>query len=179
MPIKVAGVNAGTAAAGMDCPVVNGMTPNSKIDGGNGTVQGILAAAQANVCYYTGILPHDFVSFGIARTTFTTSDTTSGHTIFFDMATACANPISSPGTVVDTPAFNTPNNFTTVTLGGGAVSNGLYSTSTGSLTGTGCAADYAFHLRMTRTHNGTNDTSSDTAIALTGFVYIEYNGSYQ
>lgn len=171
--IQFAGNNAGSAAPGWDLPGSNGMSPAPKTDSSNGTVQGILQAAQGNIAYATMVIPADFSSFSTAKINFATSDTTTGHTIIFNVATACTDP---NGSAADTPAYNSANAFTTVTLPMSAVANSVYSTTTtGTLTGTSCAAGYILHLKMTRSGA---DTSTDTAIALTGGMIVAYVGAY-
>lgn len=148
-------------------------TPQCKIDGSNGTVQGVLQAAHSTSAYATVVLPADWASFNTAYLLFTTTDTTNGHTAILDVQTACTQPNAN---VADTPAYNAVNAFTTVTLGGGAVSGGLYATTTtGNLTGTGCGAGYVLHLLLSRS---ASDTVTDTAIQLTGSLVLGYNGAF-
>jgi hypothetical protein len=173
MPLLFASCNAGTAGPSWAIPVANGMTPACKTDGVNGTVQGTLQAAHSNIAYMTVPLPDDFTSFNSAKLFFTTSDVTNGNTIIWNIQTACTNPNA---TVTDTPAYNAANAFTTTTIGGGAVANALYNTSAGTVTGTGCAAGYILHLKLTRSGA---DTSTDTAVQLTGALMLSYNGTYQ
>jgi hypothetical protein len=170
--IQFAGSNAGIAGPGWDLPVSNAMSSASKTDGTHGTVQGILQAADGNIAYATFLIPSDWASFSAAKISFTTSDTTNGHTIIFNVATACTDPNSG---AADTPAFNTANAFTTTTIGMSAVANALYSTATtGNLTGTGCGAGYILHLKFTRA----TDTATDTAVALTGGMIVQYVGAF-
>jgi hypothetical protein len=169
---QFAGNNATTVGAGWDLPVTTPMVATSKIDGTNGTVQGTLNAADGQIAYATWIIPDDFTSFNSAKIRFTTTDTTNGHTIIFNIATACTNPNA---TVTDTPNYNVANAFTTVTIAGGAVANAAYSTTAGTVTATGCAAGYILHMKLTRA----TDTATDTAVALTGGLLLAYNGSYQ
>lgn len=175
--LRFAGCNAGSFAPSFDIPTSGGMGSNCKTDGSNGTVQGIMSANKTQSAFSTVIIPGtashaDWTSFGDATIWFTTSDTTAGDTIIFNVSTACTAP---NGGNVDTPSYNTPDFFTTVTIGGGATPNALYETATtGALNGTGCARGDVLHLKFTRT----SDTSTDTAIALTGDMVIAYNGSY-
>jgi hypothetical protein len=152
------------------------MNAFSKIDGSNGTVQAGLQAAQSSIAYKTIILPDDFTSFNSARLIFTTSDTTVGDKIVFNIATACTDPTNH--TITDTPSYNTANAFTTVTIAGSAAVNAPYTTTASTVTATGCAADRILHIKLTRASSPT-DTSSDTAILLTGALLLSYNGSYQ
>lgn len=171
--LRFAGCNAGTFAPSFDIPTSGGMGSNCKTDGTNGTVQGVMSAAHSQIAYATVILPDDWTSFNSAKIWFTTSDATNGHTIIFNVSTACTAP---NGGNVDTPAYNAANAFTTVTIGGGATANALYDTTAGTVTGTGCAADDVLHLKFTRSGA---DTSTDTAISLTGDMVVAYNGTYQ
>lgn len=147
-------------------------TPGCKIDGVNGTVQGVLQAAHSNAAYATIVLPADFATFNSAYLMFSTGDTTSGHTGIFNVATACVQPNAGNA---DTPAFNSANAFTTVTIGMSAVTNAVYATSAGSVTSTGCAAGYVAHIQLSRS---ASDTITDTAIQLTGSLVLAYNGAY-
>lgn len=165
-------LQASPSAGASGLPSSGGMTPTCKTDGTNGTVQATLAAAHSNVVYFTWNLPADWVSFNSATLEFTTTDTTSGHTIIFSVATACTQP---NGGNVDTPAYNAANAFTTTTIGGGATANALYSTSAASVTGTGCTAGSILHMKLTRSGS---DTSTDSAVALTGGLVLAYNGAY-
>lgn len=171
--IRVAGCNGSTAAPSFDLPLSGGMAYNCKTDATNGTVQGIMAAAQSTVAYATLVVPDDWASFKSAKILFTTADATSGHTIIFTISTACVAPNAGN---TDTPAYNSANAFTTTTIGGGATANALYSTTAGTVTNTGCAAGDILHVKLARTNT---DTSTDTAIALTGDLVIAYNGTYQ
>lgn len=171
--IRVAGCNGSTAAPSFDLPLSGGMAYNCKTDATNGTVQGIMAAAQSTVAYATLVVPDDWASFKSAKILFTTADATSGHTIIFTISTACVAPNAGN---TDTPAYNSANAFATTTIGGGATANALYSTTAGTVTNTGCAAGDILHVKLARTNT---DTSTDTAIALTGDLVIAYNGTYQ
>lgn len=171
--IRVAGCNGSTAAPSFDLPLSGGMAYNCKTDATNGTVQGIMAAAQSTVAYATLVVPDDWASFKSAKILFTTADATSGHTIIFTISTACVAPNAGN---TDTPAYNSANAFTTTTIGGGATANALYSTTAGTVTNTGCAAGDILHVKLARTNT---DTSTDTAIALTGDLVLAYVGSYQ
>lgn len=163
--------NAGVAAPGWSLPAANAMTPASKTDGTNGTIQGILQAADGNIAYATlAPIPDDWASFNSATIVFTTTDITNGHTAIFKIATACTT-IGS----VDTSAYNAANAFTTVTIGGGAVAGQSYTTTAGTITGTGCAAGRIAHFKFFRD----TDTVTDTAIQLTGGMLLEYNGTFQ
>ncbi len=167
---RMGGCNAGTSSPGLDIPVSGGMGYNCKTDGTHGTVQGVLSAADGNIAYITVPLPHDFVSFNNAIAMFTTSDTTAGHTIILNIASACVQPNAG---LPDTPAYNSANAFTTTTIGGGAVANALYSTTAGTITATGCSADYLLHLAFSRA----TDTSTDTGIQIESLI-VSYNGAY-
>lgn len=171
--IRVAGCNGSTAAPSFDLPLSGGMAYNCKTDATNGTVQGIMAAAQSTVAYATLVVPDDWASFKSAKILFTTADATSGHTIIFTISTACVAPNAGN---TDTPAYNSANAFTTTTIGGGATANALYSTTAGTVTNTGCAAGDIMHVKLARTNT---DTSTDTAIALTGDLVLAYVGTYQ
>ena len=170
--LRMAGCNAGSFAPSFDIPSSGGMTSNCKTDGTNGTVQGVMYANQSQISYASLVIPDDWTSFKSAKIWFTTADATTGHTIIFNVASACTAP---NGGNVDTPAYNSANAFTTVTIGGGATANALYDTATSALSGTGCAAGDVLHLKFTRT----TDTSTDTAIQLTGDMEVAYNGTYQ
>lgn len=171
--IRVAGCNGSTAAPSFDLPLSGGMAYNCKTDATNGTVQGVMAAAQSTVAYATLVVPDDWASFKSAKILFTTADATSGHTIIFTISTACVAPNAGN---TDTPAYNSANAFTTTTIGGGATANALYLTTAGTVTNTGCAAGDILHVKLARTNT---DTSTDTAIALTGDLVLAYVGSYQ
>lgn len=168
---RMGGCNAGTSSPGLDIPIGVGMGYNCKTDGTHGTVQGVLSAADGNIAYINIAVPPDFVSFNNAIAQFTTSDNTVGHTIILNIATACAIPNTG---VTDTPAYNSPNAFTTVTIGGGATANALYSTTAGTITATGCPANAMLHIAFSRA----TDTSTDTGIQIESLI-VSYNGSYQ
>lgn len=158
-----------TAASAWDTPASNAAVAACKVGGANATVQGVLQFAATQLAYYSGVLPGDWQSWGPARITFTTADTTNGHTVIFNLALACE---AANAGVVDDPAYGTANAFTTVTIGGGAVANASYQAATGNLSGGGCAAGSVVHFKLSRA----TDTSSDTAIAATGWLEVKYNG---
>lgn len=165
-----AGCNNTTAASSWDLPASSAMVPTCKTDGTNGTVQGTLNAAQSSIAYFTFELPSDFTSFTSATINFTTSDTTQNHTIIFQLATACSTPNNN---TADTPAYNTAQSFPTATIGSGGISGAQFAETLLGVTGTGCAAGSTLHVKLTRSGA---DTSTDTAVALTGNLQLFYNG---
>jgi hypothetical protein len=162
--LPFASCNAGSASPGWDIPASGGMVAACVTDGTNGTVQGVLQAADAQTAYYTVLLPTAWTTFTAAKLLLSTTDTTSTHTIIFNIAFAC----TAAGSV-DTPAYNTATAFTTVTIAGGAVSGQVYSTSASSFTLTGCAAGKLAHARITRA----TDTSTDASVSLAGGLVLE------
>ena len=170
MILPFASCNSTTAAPAWDLPTSNPAVATCKTGGTNLTVQGVLAYADGDIAYYSGIVPSDWQSWGLSRISFTTSDTTNGHTIIFKLALACDTP---NGGNTDDPAYGTANAYATVTIGGGATANASYQTSTSPLSGGSCAAGSLLHFELTRA----TDTSSDTAIAVTGWLEVLYNGT--
>lgn len=166
-----AGCNNATAAPSWDLPASSAAVAACKTDGTNNTVQAVLQFADNGLAYATFILPSDFVSFNTAYITFTTSDTTNGHTVIPSLAVACAQPGNN---ATDTPAYNASQNFTTVSVGASAAANALYSTTLASVTSTGCQAGYVLHLKLSRA----TDTVTDTSVAYTGGLTLSYNKSY-
>lgn len=166
-----AGCNNATAAPSWDLPASSAAVAACKTDGTNGTVQGVLQFNVSQIAYATFVLPSDFVSFNTAYVTLTTSDTTNGHTIIPSLAIACTNPANN---VADTPAYNAAQNFTTISIGGGAIANATYSTNLASVTSTGCSPGYVLHVKLSRA----SDTDTDTAVAYTGGLTLSYNKSY-
>lgn len=172
MAFPMADNNAGTCSPSWDLPASNAAVLTPKTDGTNGTVQCTLAYADGQIAYQTALpaVPADWQSWATATITFTTSDTTNGHTISFALALACVNPNAG---LTDTPAYGADNTFATVTIGGGAVANATYQAQTGNLTGGSCAAGTLPHFRLKRL----TDTATDTAVAVTGAIEIDYIGN--
>jgi hypothetical protein len=159
------------AASAFDLPASLPAVAACKTDGTNNTVQGVLQYADSSVAYNSLVLPSDFVSFSTAYLTLTTSDTTNGHTIIPTLAVACVQPGNN---LADTPAYNSVQNFTTITIGASALANATYSTTLTAVTSTGCAAGYVLHIKLSRA----TDTDTDTSVAYTGGLQLSYNKSY-
>lgn len=172
MAFPMADNNAGTCSPSWDLPASSAAVLTPKTDGTNGTVQCTLAYADGQIAYQTALpaVPADWQSWATATITFTTSDTTNGHTISFALALACVNPNAG---LTDTPAYGADNAFATVTIGGGAVANATYQAQTGNLTGGSCAAGTLPHFRLKRL----TDTATDSAVAVTGAIEIDYIGN--
>jgi hypothetical protein len=169
--LPFASCSAGTAASAWDLPTSSAATAACK-SGTNTTQQGILQYADGSIAYYPGVVPSDWTSWAASTLSFTTSDTTSGHTIIFNLLLACETPNAGN---TDDPPYGAANAFSTVTIGAGAVANASYQTSTGNLTGGGCVANSILHVQLTRA----TDTSTDTAVAATGWLEVLYNGTLQ
>lgn len=168
-----AGVNNGSAAASFDLPTSNAMVVDFTTDATNGTVQGVLKAAKSSVAYFSFLLPSDFVAFTASTINFTTVDTTQNDTIIFQLATACSVPNTN---TVDNPhpAYNALQNYSTATIGAGAVSGAQFSATIPTVTSTGCAAGNVLHIKLTRSGA---DTSTDTAVKLIGDFSLFYTGT--
>lgn len=166
-----AGCNNATAAPSWDLPASSAAVAACKTDGTNGTVQGVLQLADASVAYTSFVLPSDFVSFNTAYVTLTTSDVTNGRTIIPTLSVACSQPGNN---VTDVTAYNTAQNFSTISIGASAAANALYSTTLASVTSTGCQPGYVLHLKLSRA----TDTVTDTTVAFTGGLTLSYNKSY-
>ena len=160
----------GTGTPAWDTPTSNAAVGACAIDGVNGTAQGVLQYADNQLAYYTGFVPADWSSWSTAHLKFSTTDTTSGHTIIFQLFLACVAPNAN---TPDTPAYGAANNFTTVTIPVAAVA-ASYGTDTSALTGGGCAANDIVHMRLLRSV----DTSTDASVAVTGWVEVDYNGGF-
>lgn len=166
-----AGCTNGLGASAWDLPASGGMTAACVTDGTNGTVQGVLQAAHSTLAYYSLGIEGDFTAFVNADIWFTSIDTTQGHTIQFTLATACTGP---GGTVADTPAYNPTQNFATVTIPSSAVSGGAYHATLTGVTATTCTANDILHIKLARS---SSDTSTDTAVQLTGTMILSFQGT--
>lgn len=156
------------AASAFDIPVTGGMSPVCGIVGTNGVAQGELAAADGDVANYSIGLPSDFVSLSGAETWLTSTDTTPGDTIKPTLATSCT---ATTGLVqYGSVAFNTAQNFSTITIPSSAANPGAYFSTIGTLTGTGCAANSILNIELSRT----TDTASNAQF--TGWLIISYLG---
>ena len=172
--LPYASCNNNAPAPAWDLPTSSAAVATCKTDGVNGTVQGVLAYAKGQIAYYSGIVPSDWQSWNAARITFTTSDTTAGHQLIFTVQLACAQP--NVGTITDTPAYGANNNLS-FTVGASAVSGFIgQAVTAGALTGGGCAPGYVLHIALARSGG---DTVTDTAVAVTGWLELPYNGTYQ
>ena len=165
--MEYAGCNAGTAYPAWNLPSSSAMGVACTAD----NQEGNLTAADGQIAYYDVILPPDFVSFSLVTINFTTTDTTNGHTIIWNLATKCVQPNNNVANL-NAPSYNTAGTVTT-TIGGSAVSGGVYQATISSLTMTGCSAGYKMRLKLSRA----TDTDTDTAVQLTDGLMFAYSGT--
>ena len=161
--------NAGpTAGSSFDLPATNAAAPLCVRDSVNFTVQNVLTFADGATGFRTAFLPRYWHAFDDAVLLVTTIDTTAGHTIIFQLQTACVAPNTG---VADTPAFNAAQQFATITIPGGAISGQLYSATIPVVTGTGCAANTLLHIALARI----TDTVTDTTVQMHGPLVINFH----
>lgn len=132
-------------------------TPAATCRAGTNNKEGFLLWGASDTAQMSIGLPLDWdsatgpaVSLQLAST-----DATNGHTIIMQLATACSK---GDGTVTDDTAFNTVQNFGTVTLNGNA--NREWKTTISSLTTTGCTAGGILRLQLSRT----TDTATNVEV---------------
>lgn len=157
-----AGCNNSTAANGWDIGVTNTPTPQC---GGTTVTKGYLQFARGNVAYINWQLPPDWNSLASMDIELgaTSTDTTNGHVISFDIQTGCS---SVTGSAVDDPALNA-SQVANFTIGASQASGGGFTFGKTGLSMTGCAADDFIEIAITRDNSGT-DTATNvlTAAAL-------------
>jgi hypothetical protein len=172
--IPAAGCVVSTAASNWDLYSVTDPTPTC-ITGaaGGGLKKGVLTFNNAGTtctsttattgCAFTTVqIPTDFPTTGQinARILFTSTDTTSGHTIIWKLSTVCKTPwAGGSGGVIDDPtAFNAADTLTYTVGASGEVSASLRIVSKASITMTGCTGGDLLHVRIGR---DTADTATD------------------
>jgi hypothetical protein len=148
-----------TAGPGIVTGSTNAPTPNCV---GSTVPKGVLQFAHGNIAYISSFqLPSDWNSSASTdiQICATTTDTTSGHTIIWDVQTGFN---SVTGAATDDPSLNAQQQLT-VTLGGSQVSGGEICGSLTSMTMTSAAAGYNFEVLIKR---DSSDTVTDTAVAM-------------
>lgn len=135
-----------------------GATPASLCRAGTNNKDGLLSPwGASDVGYFKVHLPNDWDSGASLDISIdlTSTDTTNGHTIIMQAATACAK---GDGSTTDDVAFNTAQSFGTITLNGNA--NRTWNATLTGLTKTGCIAGSTLWLKISRT----TDTATNVGV---------------
>lgn len=125
-----------------------------------------------DILFATLTLPSDYTSFNSITWLFTSSDTTSGHTVVNLARTYCVAPNTNT-TPVSGPSYNTATSATT-TIPSSAAAGALYSQSISSLSMTGCVAGGLLRIEFSR---GTDSNTAGASDALKNLIIFAYNGS--
>lgn len=148
-------VNCVNAVAGIAWSM--GATPTAACRAGTNNTEGYLTWGASDTAEFSIGLPLDWdsatnpsVSLQLAST-----DTTSGHTVIMQLATACQK---GDGTTTDDVSFNTAQSFGTVTLN--TTANQAWKTTLSTITMTGCSAGGILRMKLSRT----TDTATNVRI---------------
>ncbi len=164
LSLPVAGCNNAIAYAGAWA------IPASSAPGSACTTDGqdaYLTFADGDIIYYSGVLPSDFSSFASFTFQVTTSSTTTGQTMIFDIASVCA---AAGSAVPSSPSFNTPG---TVTLNPTGTAGQIIAGTISSMTMTGCAAGDYIRLAFSRS----TDTDTDAGVVVLNAPTWVYNST--
>ncbi len=137
--------NAGTAGTGWNLPASNAASPACSAD----DQTALLNFAAGTIAYAHASLPDDYVQvIGGMLNFYSSSDTTSGHTAIFSIATYCTQP-NNGAAQPSSPTYNTAASVTT-TIPSSASSTDLYQAIFPAPSMTGCAPGYQMRLRLSR-----------------------------
>jgi hypothetical protein len=135
-----------------------GATPAALCRAGTNNLEGLLSPWGASDTAQTSIhLPKDWDSATNPSVSLdlTSTDTTSGHTIIMQLATACAK---GDGSTTDDVAFNAAQSFSTITLN--TTNHQTWTATLSSITMTGCTAPGTLRLQLSRT----TDTATNVGV---------------
>jgi hypothetical protein len=164
----VAGCSAGaTAGPSIDTGSTN--TPTVAC-GGSTVTKAYMQFVRGNSAYINWHLPSDWNSSASTDIEFglTSTDTTNGHVIAFDVQTGCSG---VTGTATDDPSLNAAQSAN-VTIGASQVSGGGLTFSKTALTMTGCSADNFFEMKITRNNTGTDTATNALSAAALKFLEV-------
>jgi hypothetical protein len=162
LALAVASCNAGTAAPDW-APGSTAPTAACTSDNQDAT----LNFADGAIAYLTIQVPSDYSSFKSFSFNVTTTDTTTSHTLIFDIASYC---VAAGSTIPSGPTYNTAGS---VTLNPTSTASEIIAGSITSMTMTGCAAGDYMRLALSRA----TDTDTDTAVKFLNAPVWAYNST--